>query len=445
MDIGRFAEAALKVGGRLKLDDMELLCTSTSTLMARIENREVTLRLEEDIFCAGVRVLKSGRMGNVPLAVPDVSLLETGIRAALAKAGPAPFPSFASVERQRSDLEARDGSVAALLAAPAKVRDLAEELISRTWATHRVETLEGAIAVQTEDRLFTTLSSRVPVRLERTSFSSSAEVDSRDFDFIAGRDLPDLDSVVNLGARLARDIPKASATPESEGVKGRTIPVVIHPIMLDEILRRLVAEHLYASTVQEGLSRFHSGDRVGSELITLWDDATNPFGSHTFPTDDEGSPSQRTLVIADGILQTFLYDRASAARESRPSTGSGRRRPVLIEEEHEAPVRCACADLILKPGTTSLREMIGEIRSGLLVKYLLGFHTSNRTTGDFANTLYMGRVIRNGESVALPEPGRWSMKGNALDLLKNISAVSRETMRVWSSNLPWIRTELTVA
>ncbi|MEO0077602.1 MAG: TldD/PmbA family protein [candidate division WOR-3 bacterium] len=445
MDIGEFAETGLKVGAKLKLDDMELLCTSTSMLMARIENREVTLRLEENLFCAGVRFIKSGRMGYVPLAEPSAALLETGIRAALAKAGPAPFPDFTLIERQRDDLEARDQKVAALLSQPAKVRDFAQDIVSRSWATGRVETLEGHVAIQVEDRLLTTLHSRVPVRMERTLFSTSTEVDSKDFDIITGRNLPDLEAAADLGARLALDIPKTSSTPEAEGVKGRSVPVTIHPVMMDEILRRLVAEHFYASTVQEGMSKYRLGDRVGSELVTLWDDATNPFGFHTFPTDDEGSPSQRTLVIENGILRTFLYDRASAAREGRPSTGSGRRRPVLIEEEHEAPIRCTCADLVLKPGTTPLREMIAGIGSGVLAKYLLGFHTSNRTTGDFANTLYMGRVIRNGELAALPEPGRWSIKGNALELMRNITAVSRETMKVGASDLPWVRTELAVA
>lgn len=445
MNTGKFAEAALKVGGKLKLDDMELLCTSTSALTARIENREVTLRLEEDLFCAGVRFIKSGRMGYVPLAEPSPTLLETGIRAALAKAGPAPFPNFARIERQRNDLEASDRRVASLLAQPAKVKDLAQDMVNQAWSTGRLETLEGQTAVQVEDRLFTTLNSRVPVRMERTLFSATVEVDSKDFDLVVGRSLPDIESASGLAARLALDIPKSSVTPEAEGVKGRTIPVIIHPVMLDEILRRLVAEHFYASTVQDGMSKYRVGDRVGPELITLWDDSTSPFGMHTFPTDDEGSPSQRTLVIEDGILQTFLYDRASAAKEGRKSTGSGRRRPVLIEEEHEAPVRCTCADLILKPGRTPLREMISGIRSGVMVKYLLGFHTSNRTTGDFANALYIGRVIHNGELVALPEPGRWSLKGNALRLLRSICAVSSETMRVGAANLPWVQTELTVA
>uniref|UniRef100_A0A7C4GHL2 TldD/PmbA family protein n=1 Tax=candidate division WOR-3 bacterium TaxID=2052148 RepID=A0A7C4GHL2_UNCW3 len=305
--------------------------------------------------------------------------------------------------------------------------------------------MEGHVAVQLEDRLFVTLNSDVPLRMERTLFSASAEVNSRDFDFVAGRRLPDLDATAGLGARLALDIPKSSTTPEAENVKGKPVPVLVHPVMLDEILRRLVAEHLFASTAQEGMSRYKVGERVTSELITLWDDATNPFGFHTFPSDDEGSPSQRTLVIEDGTLQTFLYDRASATREGRLSTGNGRRRPVLIEEEHEAPIRCSCSDIELRPGTTPLRKMLADIKSGIIVKHLLGFHTANRTTGDFANALYTGRVIRNGEISALPEPGRWSVKGNALELLRAVSAISSETMHVGPSRLPWVLTELTVA
>ncbi len=88
--------------------------------------------------------------------------------------------------------------------------------------------------------------------------------------------------------------------------------------------------------------------------------------------------------------------------------------------------------------------MIKGIKRGILLKYLLGFHTANRTTGDFTNTLYVGRIIRDGRLVALPEPGRWAVKGNALDCLKNITAVSRETINVASGVLPWVQVDLTV-
>jgi PmbA protein len=444
MNIDKFAESALRVAAKLRLDDIEVLLTDTHTLSARIENHDVTLELQQGIFAAAIRVLKRGRIGYVPLTEPDPAVLAEGIRAALVKAPAAPFAEFARIDTERPALKTSDPAVARLSGDPARVRSMAEDLIARAYGTGLIETLEGGVNVGVETRLVATLHGRTPARAERTEFSAYADVNSKDFAFTAGGAMPELDEVAGLGAAAARSLPRASVTPDAEGMRGRTVPAILHPLFVDSLLRLLVAEHLYASTHQEGMSRYSVGNRVASGLVTLVDDRTDDFGGNTFPTDDEGTASRRTTVIDAGVLKTFLYDRAAAAREGVESTGNGRRRPVLIEEPHEAPVRCGLNDLFVLPGATPLAEMLAGVAQGLVVKTLLGFHTANKTTGDFANTLYHGRIVRNGTEAALPEPGTWSVRGNALDCLKSVTAVSRETMATGNGRLPWLLTELAV-
>ncbi len=444
MNIEKFAESALKVAARLRLDDIELLLRESRTLSARIENRDITLEMEQGIFTAAVRALKRGRIGYVPLAEPDPDLLADGIRAALARAQPAPFSAFARVDGAGRELRAFDPAVARFAEDPARVKAIAQELVRLAWDTGRVDTLEGGIQLSVEKRLFATLHGHAMVSAERTSASVFADVGSKDFDYLSGGALPDFEAMQSLGARVALGLPAASSTPEAEGVRGKTVPVILHPFFVHDLIARLVAEHLYASTRQDGMSRYAVGERVASPLVTLVDDRTADYGSSTFPVDDEGTPSRRTVVIEDGVLRTFLYDRASAAREGVESTGNGRRRPVLIEEPHEAPVRCGLNDVSIAPGQKPLAEMVASVKRGLVVKSLLGFHTANKTTGDFANTLYHGRVVRDGSETALPEPGVWSVKGNALDCLKAVTAVSRETIATGSGSLPWLLTELAV-
>ncbi len=445
MELIKFSEKVAKLAKKLKLDDCELLLTNNRVLSARIENKEITLELKEDIFSAGLRVLKRGKIGYVPITEPNFDLLERGIRTALLKAAPSPLPAFVVIDDLLPKLATFDGAVARLFDAPGKVQEIARELVGRAYATGKIETIEGAIQIEIEQRLVSTLHSPEVVYAERTGFSAFAEVNSKDFDFIAGRKLPEIEQVIELGATVARSLSDQETSPEQENMRGKTVPVIMHPVMLEELLRRLVAEHLYASTVQEGMSRLRLGDRVAPELFTLWDDATAPYDGNTFPTDDEGTPSRKNLIIENGILKMFLYDRTTAIKDGVESTGNGKRRAVLIEEEHEAPVRCTINDIYLAPGKQTLDEMVKDIEHGLLVKMLLGFHTANRTTGDFANPLYIGRVIRNGAIVALPEPGRWALKGNALDCLKTIKAISCETKATGSGVLPWVTMELTVA
>ncbi|OYD16536.1 hypothetical protein CH330_02580 [candidate division WOR-3 bacterium JGI_Cruoil_03_51_56] len=444
MQLEKFAKQTINLAAKLKLDDIELFLTYSRTLSAKIENRDINLELKEGIFNAGIRVIKKGKLGYVPITEPDLNVLRTGIKAALAKAGPAPFVNFAVLSDRKKRLELYDDRITRMLGSPSKIKNLARNIIERAFTVKGIENFEGGIGLNIEDRLVTTMHNRTPAFATRTAFSAFVDVNSRDFDFVAGRRMPDLEKVAKLGENLARSLPKRSTTPESEGMKGKKLPVIIHPLMLETILRNLVAEHIYASTVQEGMSRYRVGQQVAPITVTLWDDATAPYAESTFPTDDEGTNTRRTTVIENGMLKTLLYDRASAAKDGVESTGNGRHRPVLIEDEHEAPVRCTANDLFLAPGKTPLNRMIKGIKRGILLKYLLGFHTANRTTGDFTNTLYVGRIIRDGRLVALPEPGRWAVKGNALDCLKNITAVSRETINVASGVLPWVQVDLTV-
>ncbi|MEO0020051.1 MAG: TldD/PmbA family protein [candidate division WOR-3 bacterium] len=444
MDLLKFSEQLRKTLRKLSLDDFELFLTVHRTLDTRIENKEITLELNEDILSGCLRVIKDGRMGYVPFTEPNLNLIELGITTALDKAPPAPFSRFATISAGEAPLPAFDPDVAQLIDNPGKVQQLAQDLVRRAYETNRIETIEGTIRVGKESRLLTTKGSTEPAYAERTVFSAFAEVNNKDFDFFANRKLPELELVSELGARVARNLPEKETSPEAEDMKGRTVPVILHPVFLEDMVRRLIAEHLYASTVQEGMSRYRLGEQVMSRLITLWDDATFPYGESTFVVDDEGTRTRKNLIIEQGILKMFLYDRTTALRDKVESTGNGRRRPVLIEDEHEAPVRCTINDIFIAPGTTALSDMIKGVEKGVFIKILLGFHTANRTTGDFANTLYFGRIIKNGELASLPEPGRWSIKGNALSALKAVSAVSVETIGVGSGVLPYLKTELTV-
>src|SRR5512137_1437156 len=133
MDLIKYADSVMKLAAKLRLDDIELLTSSYRGLDARIENKEVTLELNEDIFAAGVRAIKAGRMCYVPVTDPSVDLLAGGLKTALAKAGPAPFESFALTDAAPAGLKTYDPAVARLVDAPAKLRDLAQEIIKQAW------------------------------------------------------------------------------------------------------------------------------------------------------------------------------------------------------------------------------------------------------------------------------------------------------------------------
>jgi len=443
MNLLAYAQEVMALARRKKLDDCELMITNYSALAAKITNHEVKLTLEQDVFSVAIRILKASAIGYVPLTEPDLAALDAGIDSAATDLRPFPLGRFAQIPGVLPETECFDARIAALLSQPRQVKDLARDLAEKAFQSP-IETLEGSVAVQDEEKLVFTMHSAEPAFARRSGLIGMADVNSKDFDFFFSRRLPELAEVTDLGARIARSLPKTELTPEAMNVKGKTITVILHPYILETLLGTLVAEHVFATTAQAGLSRYRVGDTVATPNITLLDDGTAPYMADTFPTDDEGVPSQRTPVIDQGVFRSLLYDLATAKTANTVSTGNGKRRPILTESENEAPVRCSVRNLLLTPGTKPLEQMIAETNTGILLKFLLGVHTANKTTGDFTNSVYAGKLIRGGKIEALPEAGRWGLKGNALDILARPNELSAETINTGTAVLPYLKTELVV-
>jgi PmbA protein len=445
MDITAFARETMALAQRKHLDDCELVVNRSDSLVSRMVNKDVKLVLEQDIFTAAIRILKDGGIGYIPLSEPDLAALSAGIDSALTDLRPFPLDRFAVLPDKLPELDCFDPKVAALIARPKELNELSRELAGKAFATGKVETFEGTIGVSEDEKLVFTMHSSRPAILRRSGIAASAEVNARDFEFLISRRWLDPNRVAGLGAELALSLPGKDMKPEDLNVKGRPVTVILHPYILEVMLATLVGEHVFATSAQAGLSRYRPGDRVAAAGITLIDDALAPETNEAFPTDDEGVPTRRNVIIEQGTFKGYLYDRASAKVDNRQSTGNGKRRPILAEDENEAPVRCSVRSLELVPGTKPLSQMIAETENGILVKFLLGIHTANKTTGDFTNTVHAGRVIQSGKVVALPESGRWSLKGNALEILKTVQELSRDTVNTGSSVLPYLKVELTVS
>lgn len=129
------------------------------------------------------------------------------------------------------------------------------------------------------------------------------------------------------------------------------------------------------------------GQQIASDKVTLIDDGTlsGQYGSSRF--DDEGMPRQRTVLIENGVLRSFLADRLGALRLGVPRTASGRRQGYGY-----AP--CSrMSNTFLAPGTDDPGEMIRSIPEGLFVTEIGG------GTGGDEFTLMAQRAfwIKNGQ------------------------------------------------
>lgn len=434
-----------KIAVKYKIDDFEIALSRGDETSFDIEQRDLTISSEVGVAAMGMRLMKRGKLTYASTTVFDEASLEHVIEAALTNLQPTALKGFAVIPEGLS-ADMADPNVAELVAKPKALRDLLDRTVKATWdkGKGKFERLNGGGSVSSEKNWMFTGHSSEPAYHRSTSFFAHIDLDSRDFEFLVGRKLPRASKIENLGVTVARRLPKKSVKPADIDVKGKELDAIIHPMCLQGIFTTLVAEHIYASNKLAGLSKYRVGRELAASNITVYDDATHPELLSTAPTDNEGVVSQLNVIFDKGVFKTFLYDLETAVLDKKHSTGSGMRRPVLAEEVHEAPVRPTLRGLVMEPGKVKLADMITSVKKGVFLKFLLGLHTADKVTGAFANTAFMSYVIENGKLTATCEPGTWAIRGNALELLKNITAISAERFNMGGALLPWVKTRLSV-
>lgn len=207
-------------------------------------------------------------------------------------------------------------------------------------------------------------------------------------------------------------------------LNARKAPAGLMPVVLSSeaggtMVHEAIGHGLEADLAGNGMSVYTGkiGEQVASPLVTVIDDATIPNARGSFSFDDEGIPAQRTVLVENGILKGYLYDRLSAMKDGCVSTGNGRR-----EGYHAKPI-VRMTNTLIAPGETSPEEIVRGVDRGLFVRKMGGGQV-NTVTGDFVFEVSEGYLIENG---AVGEPVRGAtLTGNGPDVLKKIVKVGSD-------------------
>jgi len=203
--------------------------------------------------------------------------------------------------------------------------------------------------------------------------------------------------------------------------KGRTgkHTVILHPNAYSQLLRYTLLESVRGDNVARGKSKIADkiGDRIASDILTIYDDGTTPRGVNTTVADDEGVPRQRTSLIEKGILRSFLWDTYWANRKGVKSTGNARR------NMRQGLVDIATTNLVVSPGKREISDIISEIKHGYLIRDVQGAHSANPESGDFSVVGNPAILIEDGRMVGaahgLMVAGNiYSLLGSAVEVAK---------------------------
>ena len=201
-----------------------------------------------------------------------------------------------------------------------------------------------------------------------------------------------------------------------------TFPVVMDGGFGGVIFHEACGHSLEATGVARGNSEFANrlGTRIAAPCVTAVDDGTlaGEWGSLN-GVDDEGTPARRTVLIENGILKSYLYDRANACRVPHPLTGSSRR------ESYAYAPTSRMTNTFLAPGRDDPEEMIATMSEGLYAK-TLGGGSVNPLTGEFNFAVDEGYWVRDGK-ILCPVRGA-TLVGKGSDVLMKIDRVGP---RMW--------------
>lgn len=201
---------------------------------------------------------------------------------------------------------------------------------------------------------------------------------------------------------------------------GGRMPVVISSEAGGTMIHEAIGHGLEADLSGQGLSKYSGmmGKQVASTLVSVIDDATLPGRRGSYRFDDEGTPAERTVLVKDGILVGYMYDRLSAMREpGAVSTGNGRR------ESYQSRPIPRMSNTFLAPGGSVPEDILRATRSGLYVRRMGGGQV-NTVTGDFVFDVQEGYRIENGRLGELVRGA--TLTGNGSDVLGSIDMVGSD-------------------
>ena len=200
---------------------------------------------------------------------------------------------------------------------------------------------------------------------------------------------------------------------------GGTMPIVMGNGWNGILFHEAVGHGLEADANFEKSSVFHDkmNKRVATDKVTLMDSGLKPDRRGSLTIDDEGTPTQETTLIKDGMLVSYLYDRRMGALMDKPSTGSGRR-----ESYAYAPIP-RMRNTYLAPGTDTVADMIASIDHGIYVAQVSGGQVDT-AKGTFVFEVSEAYEIKNGQKGQAIKGA--TLIGEGLAVLQKISMVGSD-------------------
>jgi len=159
------------------------------------------------------------------------------------------------------------------------------------------------------------------------------------------------------------------------------------------------------------------GERVASDLVTIYDDGNLPEERGSITVDDEGVPGQHKVLVERGVLRGYMQDTLNARLMGVASTGSGRRQSYRFLPQ---PRMC---NTYMPAGESTPEEIIASTKRGLYAKSFAGGQVEI-SKGDFVFMVAEGYLVENGKITAPVRNA--TIVGNGPEAMTRVVAVAND-------------------
>ena len=222
---------------------------------------------------------------------------------------------------------------------------------------------------------------------------------------------------VNLEEMAHAAVDRAALLIHADYAPAGEMPVIIDNGFGGVIFHEACGHGLETTSVAKNASVFcgKMGEKIAHESVTAIDDGTIEGSWGSLAVDDEGMPTQKTVLIENGVLKSYIVDQVGAKKTGYTPTGSGRR------QNYKYAPASRMRNTFLAAGKDRLDDMIRDVDYGLYAKKM-GGGSVNPGTGDYNFSVSEGYIIRNGK-LEKPVKGA-TLIGKGIETLGRITRVA---------------------
>jgi PmbA protein len=426
MSLTDFTKLAVKYCEKIGVDEAEAFAQSQQTIEVVLERAEIQSERVKAQRGIGIRLIKNKKLGFAYASALSKASIEEACRNAQSLANVSiPNPDWVSLPKRAKlpkppsgIFDAETGNMGG-----DEVLDLAMRSYDEAKGYDKRVGIDDGKFSMISNQVAISNSHEIEVEEKTTLLSGflicvakeHGEASSMAFEYDITTSLKDF-SPERIG-RFAAEKALSSLKPKAVGSFVGKVVLDSDPAVT--ILIQPIISSVNADNVQRGRSLWAKklGEEVASQQLTITDDGLLPKGIGSSSFDSEGVSHQRTQVIKQGKLQSFLHSSFTANKEGKESTGNANR------DSYNMLPSIFVSNLVVEAGKKKLEEMISEVDKGIIVRRFSG--NVRPESGEFSGIAKQASYIEKGE---IKYPLKETMiSGNAFQAIMNIIEIGSET------------------